>query len=228
MTQVKQADTHKGGRRVFGLVEMVFDVAYLLGATTLGLLFMQKAPGDARNLALAMAFILVGGDLFHLVPRILSIVKGNDERRAAAMGLGKQITSITMTVFYVLLWHWGLKVYGLAGYESASSILYALAAVRIALCLPRANAWQRAQTPLGWALARNLPFIALGAMTAALYFDHMGQIPSLAGMGPAISLSFAFYLPVAFWVEKNRKLGMLMLPKTCMYIWILLMVQSYL
>ena len=42
------------------------------------------------------------------------------------------------------------------------------------------------------------------------------------------ALSFAFYLPVALWAGKNRKLGMLMLPKTCMYIWMLLMMNAYL
>jgi hypothetical protein len=39
----------------------------------------------------------------------------------------------------------------------------------------------------------------------------------------AVLLSFAFYLPVVLWSRKVPKLGMLMLPKTCAYVWIVLM-----
>lgn len=218
----------RDARRVFGRVEMAFDALYLAAAILLGIGFLRRAPGAARDLAAWMAFILAGGDMFHLVPRMLSIAYGDDKRWARAMGWGKLITSLTMTVFYVLLWHFGLEAYRLEGYETATRIVYALAAARVMLCLPKANQWLSPEGNFRWAVLRNLPFAVLGAMCASLYFDRMSLIPALGGMGAAISLSFLFYLPVALGAGKNRKLGMLMMPKTLMYLWMLFMIKGYL
>ena len=215
-------------RRVFGRVELVFDAIYLAAAILLGIGFLRRAPGITRDLAALMAFVLAGGDMFHLVPRMLSIVYGDERRWARAMGWGKLVTSLTMTLFYVLLWRFGLEAYRLEGYETATLIVYALAAARMILCLPRGNRWLSPEGSFRWAVLRNLPFAVLGSMCASLYIDHMALIPSLGGMGAAVILSFLFYLPAAFWAGKNRKLGMLMLPKTCMYIWMLLMMNAYL
>ena len=35
----------------------------------------------------------------------------------------------------------------------------------------------------------------------------------------AVLLSFAFYIPVVLWSEVSPMIGMLMMPKTCMYVW---------
>ncbi len=34
-----------------------------------------------------------------------------------------------------------------------------------------------------------------------------------------IVLSFAFYIPVVLWADVNPLIGMLMIPKTCAYVW---------
>lgn len=226
MTKQEPGVSKVSAGRVFGRMEIIFDVLYLAAASLLGILSFIKTDSPLRGLAALMAFVLVGGDLFHLAPRILSVTRGDETRWAAALGRGKQITSITMTVFYVLLWHYGLRAYGLSGYEGATGVLYALAAVRVLLCLPKGNEWVSPSPSFRWALIRNLPFIALGAMCAALYLDHAALLAPLACVGPAVILSFLFYLPVALWAGKNRKLGMLMLPKTLMYLWILLMIRA--
>ncbi|MEG1292482.1 MAG: hypothetical protein RSD28_09320, partial [Lachnospiraceae bacterium] len=49
------------------------------------------------------------------------------------------------------------------------------------------------------------------------------QLPQLRFMWIAILLSFAFYIPVVLGANKNPKLGMLMLPKTMAYVWIICM-----
>ena len=49
------------------------------------------------------ALILGCGDAFHLGPRVLNYFVEADF--AAALGIGKLVTSITMTVFYVLLYY---------------------------------------------------------------------------------------------------------------------------
>ena len=227
MNEGQAGQTDPQTRRLFGRIEIAFDLLYLAAALLLGILFLTEAGSPFRGQAALMAFVLAGGDMFHLLPRILSIIRGDEIRYARPLGLGKQITSITMTVFYLLLWNFGVKAGGLSGYETAGRILFGLGLLRIALCLPRANRWTDPEGSAHWALLRNLPFAMMGAMCAALFIDHRALFPALGGMGIAIILSFLFYLPVALWAGKNRKLGMLMLPKTLMYLWMLLMIRAY-
>ena len=52
-----------------------------------------------------MAVLLGSGDAFHLVPRAVALCTTGLENFTVQMGLGKWITSITMTIFYVVLYH---------------------------------------------------------------------------------------------------------------------------
>ena len=91
-------------KRVFGVVEVVFDAVYLTTAFIIGITLIFTGTGNtARLTAGVMALVLAGGDAFHLVPRMKVIVSKNEEPLRKALGRGKQITSITMTVFYLFL-----------------------------------------------------------------------------------------------------------------------------
>lgn len=210
----------KGNRRVFGYGEAVFDVAYLVAALGTGISILSKGTGGPRGLAGAMALLLAFGDAFHLLPRIGAILTGDTPRFHRALGFGKLVTSITMTVFYVLLWHLGTLLFP-AVPQGWAALAWALAALRIALCLFPQNGWYATDPSFGWALLRNIPFFLLGIQAIVLFFLHRAVVAPLHWMWLAAALSFAFYLPVALWVGKNPKLGMLMLPKTCMYLWML-------
>ena len=39
----------------------------------------------------------------------------------------------------------------------------------------------------------------------------------------AITLSFGFYIPVVLWGDLNPAIGLLMIPKTLAYVWVVLM-----
>lgn len=214
-------------KRVFGIFEAVFDVFYLVAALILGLvLLLTKSDNNACLLAGIMALILVCGDTFHLLPRVMVIITHQEERMREALGRGKQITSITMTVFYLLLWQIGLLIFSPKGSSFWSYLVYILAAVRILLCLLPQNKWQERYTPVSWGIGRNIPFFLLGAVVAGLFLLQRSIAPGLGGMWLAIVLSFAFYLPVVLWSNRNPKIGMLMLPKTCAYLWMLVMCLS--
>ena len=77
-----------------------------------------------------------------------------------------------------------------------------------------------------WAWIRNLPFVLIGIFTVIGYvrvIDHAMNY----GTGIyiqiilAVILSFLTYLPVAVYGKLRPKLGMLMIPKTLCYVWIL-------
>ena len=213
-------------KRVFGTFEAVFDGIYLLSAAAIGLILLATAScSGLRIVGGAMALVLSGGDAFHLIPRMRVILSQNEESLRTALGRGKQITSITMTVFYILLWELS-KLLSPAAPGLWDIAVYLLALGRIALCLMPQNRWTDRYPPVSWGIWRNVPFFLLGLLVALRMFLIRSAAASLNLMWLAIILSFAFYLPVVLWANDKPKLGMLMLPKTCCYIWMLVMCLS--
>ncbi|MCQ2588471.1 MAG: hypothetical protein MJ174_10170 [Treponema sp.] len=100
-------------------------------------------------------------------------------------------------------------------------VMCALSVVRIALCLFPQNDWTGA-APVIWGVYRNIPFSIMGLIMIILYFIERKDT-AFHWMWLAITLSFGFYLPVVLWADTYSLVGMLMMPKTCMYIWIVMM-----
>lgn len=214
-------------KRFFGIFELMFDLLYLLFACFLGIQMLLGANWVGQMLAGGVALLLVLGDSFHLLPRMLSIVRGSEEGLSKALGIGKLVTSITMTGFYLLLWHIGVLLFHPPAAAVGTTIVYVLAVLRIVLCLFPQNRWLERETPIKWAIWRNIPFLLLGLATAILFGIYQGSVPEIGFMWLAVALSFLFYLPVVLGAQRYPILGMLMLPKTCMYVWMLLMFRSF-
>ncbi len=60
-----------------------------------------------------MTLLLGCGDALHLVPRVLNYWTDGDY--TAALGIGKLVTSITMTLFYILIEYARRDRYKIAG-----------------------------------------------------------------------------------------------------------------
>lgn len=106
------------------IFETTFDVIYLLTVITLGVFMICKSKGRKQYLLYGiMAVTLGAGDSFHLVPRAVALCTTGLESYTAALGIGKLITSVTMTAFYVLLyyvWRCRYKITGKARNNSGS------------------------------------------------------------------------------------------------------------
>ena len=207
------------------VVEIVFDTAYLLFAVGTGI-WMLSAAGENRALALygLLALVLGCGDAFHLLPRIYGSAMHCMDRLSGPLGLGKLVTSITMTVFYVLLYQVWLLLYGGSWVSPPTAVIYILAALRVALSLFPQNRWFDGEGSVKWGILRNIPFAVMGLVVIGLYAST--AIPAGDGfrfLPLAVALSFGFYLPVVLWAGKKPALGALMLPKTMAYVWILCM-----
>lgn len=203
--------------------ESTFDILYLLFAIVSGIVMLAKAKDRTGRLMGLAALILGCGDAFHLVPRVLNYFIDADF--TAALGVGKLVTSVTMTVFYVLLCYVWAGYYGKPAGKGVAAAVWLLAAVRIALCAFPQNGWIENSSGLTWSVIRNVPFAALGALICFLYFRSRNERRRFRFVWLYILLSFAFYLPVAFGAGHVPILGMLMLPKTVCYI---LMIVTFL
>ncbi len=210
------------------IMEPIFEIPYLIGVVILGILTIRKANGRLQfTIFGAMAIILGCGDAFHLIPRMWYLITAGTAtlpEQAAALGFGKMVTSITMTVFYVMLYHVWQNRYQLKNNRLAVCI-YVLAAVRIILCLMPQNQWLSSDSPLSWGIYRNIPFVIMGIIIIILYYikAKKNSDKAFSFMWLAIALSFSFYIPVVLFAGEVPMMGMLMIPKTCAYVWIVLM-----
>ncbi len=207
------------------VVETLFDAVYLVTVITIGVRMIQRSKGNPQfQLFGWMAVVLGAGDAFHLVPRAVALCTTGLENYTTALGAGKWITSITMTVFYVLLYYVWRRRYHVQGQRRLTAAIYALAGIRILLCMMPQNQWLSEAAPLNWGIYRNIPFALLGALIIVLFYRSAkaGNDTAFRWMWLTIVLSFAFYLPVVLWADAVPLVGMLMIPKTCAYVWTVL------
>ena len=86
------------------------------------------------------------------------------------------------------------------------------------------NQWLNAEAPLSWGICRNIPFALLGLLVIVLFYRSAKERGDQAfrWMWLTIVLSFGFYIPVVLWADTIPMIGMLMIPKTCAYVWTVL------
>ena len=207
------------------LIETLFDAVYLVSVITIGILMIRGSKGNKQfRLFGLMAVVLGAGDSFHLIPRALALCTTGLENYPVPLGLGKWITSVTMTIFYVLLDYVWRQRYQIKGKGILTAAVYALAAVRVVLCMMPQNQWLSANAPLSWGIYRNIPFALMGLLIIVLFYRSAKENndASFRWMWLTIVLSFGFYIPVVLWADVIPMIGMLMIPKTCAYVWTVL------
>lgn len=82
------------------------------------------------------------------------------------------------------------------------------------------NDWVRVVPIFEWSVLRNIPLMIIG-LTVAYVMIHDGlKKPDTRylNIGLCIVVSYAFYLPVIFFVQVIPIVGMLMIPKTIAYL----------
>lgn len=206
------------------IFESLFDIFYLTTVTFLGLRMVREGKDRQYFLFGLMALVLGLGDAFHLVPRALALNTTGLENWTFALGLGKLITSITMTIFYLILYYvWRLR-YKIRDKKGLSFLIWILSILRISLVLCPENMFLSINSPFAWAIYRNIPFTILGLLIIIIFYKKSREEGDLAfkNLWLTIVLSFGFYLPVVLFEKTMPLIGILMIPKTCAYIWTIL------
>ena len=128
------------------IVETLFDAVYLISVITIGLTMIAKSNGNKQYWLFGiMAVVLGAGDSFHLVPRAVALCTTGLDHFTTALGTGKLITSITMTIFYIILYYvWRIR-YQTNGQTGITITVYLLTSLRIIMSLIPQNGWLRAK-----------------------------------------------------------------------------------
>lgn len=207
------------------IMEPIFHVVYLTTVITLGIKMLTKSKNNQYfKLFGSMSIILGFGDSFHLIPRIYALLTTGLENNAPALGFGKFVTSITMTIFYLILYKIWKKRFDIKNSKKLDLTMYLLAFVRIILCFFPQNQWFINNPPVSWGIYRNIPFAIMGIIMIYLLYSYGAKHKDkdYKNLGIAVTLSFGFYLPVVLWASENFFVGMLMIPKTLAYVWVVL------
>lgn len=142
------------------LMEPFFDAAYLGVVLGMGIRLLLEEEKDARIFGL-MAVLLGLGDTFHLIPRVMSnLTPDGFSRYIPLLSWGEFVTSITMTIFYLLFYRYYQSMSGDTD-NRKSWLVYVLVALRLLLVLLPQNEWGT-EGNYFFGLLRNVPFALLG------------------------------------------------------------------
>lgn len=209
---------------VRALFESSFYVIYLVFILGLGIYFIKQSLNSNKRyyILFGLACLILGiGDAFHLVPRAIGLFNKTLDNPSSTLamwlGIGKLITSVTMTIFYVLVYLFIFKRMGIKRYIYLDIIVCVLFISRIVLLALPQNDWINNSNDMLWGIYRNIPFVLLGILVIVLCFIYFNKIKCLRLLGYFIILSFLFYLPVVIFAGSYSWVGMLMLPKTICY-----------
>jgi len=206
--------------------EAMFDITYLTFDLVAGIIFITQSNRNTLFILYGiLAFTLMAGDAFHLVPRVVRAFKGSSEKIEEYMGLGLGVSSVTMTIFYIiLLYIWKATFPELLAPLWVELLIWISALLRIVICMPPQNHWITGEGSMTLSVIRNSIFLFTGIGVIILYAisGNTGGF-GLYEMIIAIIISFGCYVPVVWGAKKIPKLGMLMIPKTCAYVWMLIM-----
>ena len=203
--------------KVYG--EIIFSSIYLIYGLIIGLHILFKGKNKLTKLLGYSILVLIIGDSFHLIPRMLNNLIEYDFN--TYIGIGKLITSITMTLFYIILYYIYLKNYDVKENKLITIFISLLGIIRILLCLMPNNNWINNNSPLDWQIYRNIPFLILGFIIMYLFYRKRNNNNTFKYIWFYISLSFMFYIPVILSSNNTPIIGVLMILKTICYMLIL-------
>lgn len=151
--------------------ESSFDIAYLIIAVVLGIMMISKSKNKLGKMMGITTLVLGCGDAFHLVPRVLNYFVDYDW--TMYLGVGKLVTSITMTIFYIFMYYIYLENYKVKENKIVTYSVWGLSILRVILCLFPQNNWLTDSSTLFWDILRNIPFTILGCLIVLIYFKEI-------------------------------------------------------
>lgn len=201
------------------VMETIFESSYLIFTIIAGIYILIKSNKRKEFILFGIATVLlVIGDAFHLIPRMIGLVNNDLESYHVSLGIGKLITSITMTIFYVLFYFF-IKIRNEIKIEKTLDIIYlSLALIRLVLLTFPQNEWTSTNPNYIFGIIRNIPFIIMGMIVINLCIMYQREDKYFKYSYIFIALSFMFYLMTVLLSPMFKIFGLMMLPKTICYV----------
>lgn len=205
-------------------IEILFNTSYLIIIFTYLLKMSKDKPLSSIKKYYFLSFLLLAfGDTFHVGLRSISHLLGDINYSivlfgldAKLIGIGAFFTAITVTITY---WYF-VKVLVIENkdFKFALTSVTVLSVIRMVIIFLPQNNWHSSAT-YAFGIIRNIPLILIGIIV--IYYMYKMNTPFYKKFAGLIILSYLFYLPVIFFVKFIPMIGMLMMPKTVVYLFML-------
>lgn len=200
--------------------EGIFDVFYLITVLTAGVTMFLNSKDDFLCKLFSYSVLILGiGDTTHLVPRLISMISGGFDKFKRSIGFGKLMTSITITFYYIIMFYFINYKYNDFNQQLNYAFL-AISALRFIIIILPQNEWFTTGGSMTMNYLRNLPFLFMGIIVIYRFYLFRNVDEDFKYVYLAIIISFGFYLPVILFAHKYPIIGMLMIPKTVAYLYI--------
>lgn len=201
--------------------ESIFDIIYLFSVISISILIIRKGISKKQKATIIfglMGFLLGFGDSFHLIPRIIGHLTTGLGDYQQALGIGKLLTGITMTIFYYLIYLFFSMKTGFKSKKIFVTLLILIATRFLLLALP-GNDWVNNGNDLFYGIIRNIPFALIGIIITILFLKigKKQEYSMFRQMGYWIIISFICYIIVIVGSGFIPVLGAFMMPKTIAY-----------
>jgi hypothetical protein len=206
-------------------IEIGFNLLYLVVVWTMTVIMslrLREVSGEnykIANLFRWAFFLLALGDTGHVGFRVAAYAFGGLEHNSQLVGIGALATAITVTFFYVvMIYIWKERFDGKFGLLE-HVLLASVPARFIVMTFPQ-NDWGNVNPPVFWGPFRNLFLVILGVGILYLYLrDSVKSKDRLfRWISYCVFFSYLFYTPVILFARDIPVIGMLMIPKTIMYV----------
>lgn len=206
-------------------IEISFNILYLIVVWTMTVIMSMRLKEvtsenyKSANLFRWAFFLLALGDTGHVGFRVAAYALGGLEQNSLLVGIGALATAVTVTFYYVvMLYIWKVRFNGKFGVFEY--ILLASVPVRLIVMAFPQNDWGSVDPPAFWGPFRNLFLVILGVGVLYLYLRDSVRAKDrlFRWMGYCVFFSYLFYTPVILFAREVPIIGMLMIPKTIMYV----------
>lgn len=126
------------------------------------------------------------------MPRIIRAVRGSNDKIKRQLGIGLQVSSVTMTIFYIILMYvWKFTFPEIKIPAMIEAIIWISAIVRIVICMFPQNNWCTQEGNIKLSIIRNAVFAVTGIGVIILYIISGNTYDyHMTRMAAAIIISF--------------------------------------
>ena len=159
--------------------ESLFTILYLAAVMIMGVCLVKGNQGKKQYLLYGSMAITLGlGDLFLLISNTLNYLSVQTGRLIPMTEIGRQITAIAITLFYLMLYYFWRVRYQINGRQPVTEAVWGLSIFRIILCFFHIASYMMPGNPLTdirvhnlWEEYQIIPLLGLGILLIRLFYQ---------------------------------------------------------
>ncbi len=202
-------------------IKSSFYIIFLVLALIVGIKMLINSKGNILAMIFGLTILILGvGEGFHIVPRILEIFSSDIGTYGPMMETGRFISSISIIFVYLLLFDFWRVYYRVTNIKKAKMtfMVFAVAGVVLSVIL-------KDSTDTLLIVLRNIPLMFIGYFVILNFKKQAALAPEKGFKFLWLALLLSLVFTVAFELLSTdiEFLVILMMPKTLMFIWIVVM-----